>query len=133
MKKILALVLALCMMLSLATFAQAEGTATTLTMWTFIAQHQEFYESMAEMWNEANPDRQIDIQVTTLGYDDMHNKYKIALQADEGAPDICDVELGQFPNVLSFSDKLLDLTPYMQEYMEDLVPVSYTHLTLPTN
>lgn len=125
MKKILALVLALCMMLSLATFAQAEGTATTLTMWTFIAQHQEFYESMAKMWNEANPDRQIDIQVTTLGYDDMHNKYKIALQADEGAPDICDVELGQFPNVLSFSDKLLDLTPYMQEYMEDLVQARF--------
>ena len=92
MKKIIATILTLCMVLGLAGAASAE--ATTLTMWTFIAQHQEFYESMAKLWNEQNPDRQIDLQVTTIGYDDMHNKYKIALQADEGAPDLCDVGLG---------------------------------------
>ena len=123
MKKIIATILALCMILGLAGVANAE--ATTLTMWTFIAQHQEFYESMAKLWNEQNPDRQIDLQVTTIGYDDMHNKYKIALQADEGAPDLCDVELGQFPNVLTFSDKLTDLTPYMQDYMPDLVKARF--------
>lgn len=123
MKKVIALALFLCMLLSGLSVASAE--TTTLTMWTFIAQHQEFYESMAKVWNEANPDRQIDIQVTTLGYDDMHNKYKIALQADEGAPDLCDVELGQFPNVLAFNDKLLDLTPYMAPYMEDLVKARF--------
>lgn len=111
------------MFLSLATFASAEST--TLTMWTFIAQHQEFYENMAALWNEQNPDRQIDLQVTTIGYDDMHNKYKIALQADEGAPDLCDVELGQFPNVLTFSDKLVDLTPYMEAYMPDLITARF--------
>lgn len=123
MKKIIATILALCMILGLVGVANAE--ATTLTMWTFIAQHQEFYESMAKLWNEQNPDRQIDLQVTTIGYDDMHNKYKIALQADEGAPDLCDVELGQFPNVLTFSDKLTDLTPYMQDYMPDLVKARF--------
>ena len=123
MKKIIATILTLCMVLGLAGAASAE--ATTLTMWTFIAQHQEFYESMAKLWNEQNPERQIDLQVTTIGYDDMHNKYKIALQADEGAPDLCDVELGQFPNVLTFSDKLTDLTPYMQDYMPDLVKARF--------
>ncbi len=123
MKKIAALVLSLCMLIGMMSIASAD--TTTLTMWTFIAQHQEFYESMAKIWNEEHPDEQIDIQVTTLGYDDMHNKYKIALQADEGAPDICDVELGQFPNVLTFNDKLLDLTPYMQEYMADLVKARF--------
>ena len=60
MKKIIATILALCMILGLAGVANAE--ATTLTMWTFIAQHQEFYESMAKLWNEQNPDRQIDLQ-----------------------------------------------------------------------
>ena len=55
MKKIIATILALCMILGLAGVANAE--ATTLTMWTFIAQHQEFYESMAKLWNEQNPDR----------------------------------------------------------------------------
>lgn len=78
MKRLFAMVLALCLLLSVATFTQAEG-ATNLTMWTFIAQHQEFFEKAAERWNEANPDRPIEIEVTTLGYDDMHNKFKVAL------------------------------------------------------
>ena len=43
MKKIVALALALCMLLGMTSFAAAE--TTTLTMWTFIAQHQDFYET----------------------------------------------------------------------------------------
>ena len=125
MKKFFALALALCMLLTAASFAVAEGSATTITMWTFIAQHQEFYETMAAKWNEEHPDQLIALQVTTLGYDDMHNKLKVALQADEGAPDMCDVELGQFPNVLAYSDKLVDLTPYMESYMPDLVQARF--------
>lgn len=125
MKKLVALFLALSMLLGMASFASAEAAPTKLTMWTFIAQHQEFYESMAKLWNEQNPDRQIEIEVTTLGYDDMHNKMKIALQTDEGAPDMCDVELGQFPNILAYNNKLTDLTPYMTAYMDDLVKARF--------
>ena len=120
MKKLLALVLALCLLAGLCSFAQAAET-TNLTMWTFIAQHQDFFEKAAERWNGDNPDRPISIEVTTIGYDDMHNKLKVALQSDEGAPDMCDVELGQFPNILAYSDKLVDLTPAMQPYLADLV------------
>lgn len=120
MKKLFAMALVLCMLLSAFSFASAEE-ATTLTMWTFIAQHQEFFEKAAERWNGDHPDRPIAVEVTTIGYDDMHNKLKVALQADEGAPDMCDVELGQFPNILAFSDKLLDLTDAMSPYMADLV------------
>ena len=120
MKKLLALALVLCMLSALALVGAAADT-TKLTMWTFIAQHQEFFEKAAARWNAEHPDRQIEIEVTTIGYDDMHNKMKVALQADEGAPDMCDVELGQFPNILAFSDKLVDLTPYLEPYMGDLV------------
>ena len=123
MKKLFAIALVLCLLLGVATVATAE--ATKLTMWTFIAQHQDFYEYMEEKWNEEHPDEQVDIEVTTLGYDDMHNKLKIALQADEGAPDICDVEIGQFPNVLAYSDKLLELKPFMEDYMPDLVQARF--------
>ena len=125
MKKILALILALCMVLSVSAAAFADGEKTSLNMWTFIAQHQEFYEYMAEQWNAENPDRQIDLTVSTIGYDDMHNKLKIALQAGEGVPDLCDVELGQFPNVLAYSDKLVELKPYMEAYMDDLVQARF--------
>ena len=120
MKKLLALALTLCLLLGVCSFASAADT-TTLTMWTFIAQHQEFFEKAAERWNAENPDRPIAVEVTTIGYDDMHNKFKVALQADEGAPDMCDVELGQFPNVLAYSDKLVDLTEALSPYMADLV------------
>ena len=120
MKKLFAMALALCLLLGGVVVASAEET-TTLTMWTFIAQHQEFFEKAAERWNSENPDRPIAVEVTTIGYDDMHNKLKVALQADEGAPDMCDVELGQFPNVLAYSDKLVDLTDALSPYMADLV------------
>ena len=120
MKKLFAMALVLCMLIGTMSFASAEGV-TTFTMWTFIAQHQEFFEKAAERWNSVYPDRPIAVEVTTIGYDDMHNKFKVALQADEGAPDMCDVELGQFPNVLAFSDKLVDLTSAMEPYMADLV------------
>ena len=120
MKKLLALALVLCMLSALALVGAAADT-TKLTMWTFIAQHQEFFEKAAARWNAEHPDRQIEVEVTTIGYDDMHNKMKVALQADEGAPDMCDVELGQFPNILAFNDKLVDLTPYLEPYMADLV------------
>ena len=120
MKKLFAMALVLCMLLGAVSVASAEEV-TTLTMWTFIAQHQEFFEKAAERWNGDHPDRPIAVEVTTIGYDDMHNKFKVALQADEGAPDMCDVELGQFPNVLAYSDKLLDLTEAMSPYMADLV------------
>lgn len=119
MKKIAALFLALCMLVGLMSVASAE--VTKLTAWTFIAQHQDYYESMAAKWNELHPDEQIEIEVTTLGYDDMHNKMKVALQSDQGAPDACDVELGQFPNILAFSEKLVELSPYIEPYKDDIV------------
>ena len=121
MKKVFALLLTLCLLLGAVSFASAEAEKTTFTMWTFIAQHQEFFEKAAERWNSVYPDRPIAVEVTTIGYDDMHNKFKVALQADEGAPDMVDVELGQFPNILAYSDKLLDLTPALAPYMADLV------------
>ena len=118
MKKIVALALALCM---IAALAVGSAEATKLTAWTFIAQHQEYYEGMAEKWNALHPDEQIEIEVTTLGYDDMHNKMKVALQSDQGAPDACDVELGQFPNILAYSDKLVELDSYIEPLKDDIV------------
>ena len=121
MKKLLSLALALCMLLSIISFASAEQAATKLTLWTFISQHDAYYYMLADMWNEQHPDEQIELECVTLGYDEMHNKLKVALQAGEGAPDLCDVEVGQFPNILAFSDSLVPLQDYMGELMNQLV------------
>ena len=40
----------------------ADG-ATELEFWTFTEIHGDFYETMAEKWNEANPDKKVSINV----------------------------------------------------------------------
>ena len=119
MKKTLALILVA--MMALGMLALTASAETTLTIWTFIPQHGEFYSAMAGEWNKLNPDRLINLEATVLGYDDMHNKLKIALQSGTGAPDMCDVELGQFPNVLLGQPQLLVLNDYMEEYLPTVV------------
>ena len=75
---------------------------------------------MAEVWNEEHPDQTIEITCTTYPYSDMHTKLLTALQAGTGAPDICDVEVGQFPNVVAGLDQwLVPLDDYAAPYMED--------------
>lgn len=78
---------------------------------------------MAEVWNEEHPDETIEITCTTYPYADMHTKLLTALQSGVGAPDICDVEVGQFPNVVAGLDNwLVPLDDYAADYMATMVP-----------
>jgi len=95
--------------------------AVQLEFWTFIAQHQNFYEAMVDKWNENNPDKQISIKCNVMPYDDMHNKLQIALTAGDGAPDIVDIELGKFANFTQGTPELMDLAEYAEPYREDIV------------
>jgi arabinosaccharide transport system substrate-binding protein len=122
MKKLFALLLALTMTVGLACAASAQSEPAKLTLWTFIDQHAQFYNKMADEWNQANPDKQIALEATVLGYDDMHNKLKVALQSGVGAPDLCDVELGQFPNVLLGDPQLVVLNDALAPYVDTIVP-----------
>ena len=69
-------------------------------MWDFVDIHSQFYAEMVKEWNKKNPDKQINITFTTYPYQDMHNKLKMAIQAGTGAPDMCDIEISQFPTFL---------------------------------
>lgn len=95
--------------------------ATKMEMWSFVELHNTFYASMLEKWNEQNPDRQIQITFTTYPYADMHNKLTLALQSGEGAPDLCDVEVGQFPNFLLGEVQLYPLNDALAPYKDSLV------------
>lgn len=102
------------------TFGDPNGTH--LEMWTFVELHGQHYGKMAEVWNEEHPDQTIEITCTTYPYGDMHTKLLTALQAGTGAPDICDVEVGQFPNVVAGLDQwLVPLDDYAAPYMETMV------------
>lgn len=103
------------------TFGDASGTH--LEMWTFVELHGQHYGKMAEIWNEQNPDEKIEITCTTYPYADMHTKLLTSLEAGTGAPDICDVEVGQYPNVVAGLDQwLVPLDDYAKDYMATMVP-----------
>ena len=96
-------------------------SGTHLNMWSFVELHNTFYADMLERWNKENPDRQIQITFTTYPFADMHNKLIMALQTGQGAPDLCDVEIGQFPNFLQGDIQLYPLNDAMKPYQGDLV------------
>ena len=103
-------------------------SGTKMEMWSFVSQHNDFYAKMLEKWNEQNPDRQIQITFSTYPFADMHNKLMMSLQTGEGAPDLCDIERGQFPNFLQGEVQLYALNDALAPYTADLVqsrPVWY--------
>lgn len=101
--------------------AGAGENATELSYWTFVELHGQHFEKMLGKWNEANPDRQIKLNVTVMPYDDMHNKLSIALQTGTGAPDISDIELGKFPDFLAGTPHLEPLNDVIDPYRDTIV------------
>lgn len=89
--------------------AAPSGKAVKFEMWTFVGLHNQLFTDADKNWNKKNPDQQIDLKATTYPYTDMHNKMKVALQSGVGAPDICDIEIGQFPNFLKGTPSLVPL------------------------
>lgn len=90
-------------------------------LWTFVDLHSNFYANMVEAWNEQNPDKQIQVTFSTYPYAEMHNKLMMSLQAGSGAPDICDIEIGQFPNYTGEDCPLYSLNDALAPYEEDMV------------
>lgn len=95
--------------------------AEQMEMWTFVELHGQFYSDMLQRWNKDNPDKQLDVKMTVMPYDDMHNKLTLALQSGEGAPDMCDVEIGKFPAYLKGEVQFMDLTSYVDPYRDSVV------------
>lgn len=101
---------------------EVEGdNVTTLNVWTFIENHQDFYTEMAEKWNEENPDKKVKLVLSNMAYDDMHNKLSLALESGEGAPDVVDIELGKFPAFMTGNIGLKDLTDAIAPYKDNVV------------
>lgn len=99
-----------------------DANGTHMECWSFVEAHNTFYAQMVEKWNSANPDRTIEVTFTTYPYADMHTKLLTSLTAGTGAPDICDVEMGQVPNVYEGLDTWLHpLTDAMAPYADDML------------
>ena len=101
--------------------AEEVETDNEFEMWAFVELHGQFYADMLKRWNEENPEEQLNINFVVMPYDDMHNKYTLALQSGEGIPDFCDIEIGKFPNYLQGEPQLADLTSYAEPYRGEVV------------
>ncbi|WP_433675643.1 ABC transporter substrate-binding protein [Microbacterium gorillae] len=100
----------------------AAGGATKLDMWVFAELHGQVYEEMAEKWNEENPDKAVDLNITVYPYQDMHDKLLLAANSGQGLPDLADIEVGKFRNFLKgATPPLADLTEAAEPYVDDIV------------
>jgi len=102
--------------------AEAPEGATKLDMWVFAELHAEVYDEMAKKWNEENPDKAVDLDITVYPYQDMHDKLLLAVNSGQGLPDLADIEVGKFGNFVK-GDKppLADLTDAAAPYVDDIV------------
>ncbi|MCL7749929.1 ABC transporter substrate-binding protein [Halalkalibacter alkaliphilus] len=91
--------------------AASSGEATTLSLWTFAAYHQDHFAYMLERWNEENPDEQINLEMTNYPFDEMHNNLLIALQSGVGAPDLANIEINRWSNFVQGSEEDIKLVP----------------------
>ena len=93
---------------------------TELSLWTFQELHVGFWTEMADVWNEQNPDRPINLTVTTGESHSVQQKLLVACQAGEGTPDIADIEIGYYGSFLK-DDYLLPLNDVVEPYENDVV------------
>ena len=106
--------------------ASTQGTntfvdgGTEMSFWTFQELHVGFWTSMADVWNEQNPDRPINLTVTTGESHYLHSKLLIACQAGEGTPDMADIEIGYYGSFLK-DDYLLPINDAVEPYKDDVV------------
>lgn len=105
----------------IATIGSTDASATEIELWTFTELFQNFYETMADKWNEQNPDKLIRIKVNVMPYDDMHNKLQIVLNAGVGAPDFADVEISKFAIFMQGDTQLMDMTEAAAPYRDNVV------------
>ncbi len=121
MKKLMFLFAAAIFVLAGCGSSSSEGT-TSLDLWTFQAAHEEFYQEMAKTWNEENPENQVELSISVLPYEDLHNKLLVCASSGKGCPDIADVEIKRFPLFLEGGEvPFADMTSYVEESEDDFV------------
>jgi len=84
-----------------------------LDVWVFAEPHQRFFEAVAEPFEASHPD--VDVQITLFEGDAMVEKYSIIMQSGgEGAPDLIDIEQGQFPKFIRGDIPFEPLNPFLE-------------------
>jgi arabinosaccharide transport system substrate-binding protein len=95
--------------------------ATNLHLWVFVERHATFMQRQAERWNEANPDRPIEVTYDFIAYTEMHDNLLAALLVGSGAPDLADIEISKFATFTKGDIQLLPLDDAVEPYLNDII------------
>jgi multiple sugar transport system substrate-binding protein len=99
--------------LSQAKIDEAMQTPTELTFWTWVPN----IEKEVALFEKKYPD--IDVKVVNAGQGEpQYTKLRTALEADEGAPDVVQIEFQYIPT-FTLTESLLDLRPYLPDDIGD--------------
>lgn len=99
----------------------AEAQEINLTFWTFVDAHADYYLKQVERFNAEHTDVKVNLEATSIPYNEMHDKLLIALQSGTGAPDIVDIEIAKFGTFMRGDIQLHDLTPMIEKHKDALV------------
>ena len=122
MKKHLSLFLLVAILIgTLGIVVASAQDATELTLWVFVERHGRFMQSQAERWNEANPDRPIEINFETYEYNAMHDNLLSALLVGTGAPDLADIEISKFATFTKGEIQLIPLDEAIAPYRDEII------------
>ncbi|MCL2285872.1 MAG: ABC transporter substrate-binding protein [Firmicutes bacterium] len=128
MKKLVFLCMAVLLLVTVAACGRgngggaAAGGVTTLTFWTFGDSHAEYFLYAQNLWNERNPDRQIELDISVQPFGAMHENLLMALEVGSGAPDLVDVEVGRARMFLNTPHvPFLPQNEVLQPYMPYLI------------
>jgi arabinosaccharide transport system substrate-binding protein len=114
----LVITIALPLLGSMRTHAQ---DTTDLTLWVFVERHGLFLQAQAERWNEANPDRPINLTYEVFEYNPMHDNLLSALLVGSGAPDLADIEISKFATFTKGDIQLIPLDDAIEPYRADII------------
>jgi arabinosaccharide transport system substrate-binding protein len=95
--------------------------ATDLNLWVFVERHGTFMQKQAERWNEANPDRPINLTFEQIDYAPMHENLLSALLVGVGAPDLVDIEISRFATFTKGEIQLVPLNDAIDPYRADII------------
>lgn len=114
----------LALVVALALGAVGMGLAqdsTELSLWVFVDRHGLYMQNQAKRWNEAQPDRPINLTYEQIDYTQMHDNLLASLLVGVGAPDLADVEISKFATFTKGDEMFYPLNEVIDPYRADII------------
>ncbi|KKI91097.1 hypothetical protein WQ54_16730 [Bacillus sp. SA1-12] len=84
-----------------------------LEIWVFAEPHKRFYEVVKKEFHKTHPE--VHVQIKLMEFQSLTDKYIVAMRSNgQGAPDLIDIEQGNFPNFIRGKVPFEPLNDYLK-------------------